>query len=168
MLRQPGTLCAQHLSAGRPDRETGSNTDIYWNPSSFGASQEAYITFTNIDPLADEIDLLLKSQSSAGWGNGVLEILYEPVNSRVQVWTYTGVQNWVQRGASIPVTFSNGDQLGARAKANGQVEVYRNGALLATRDITGWPLYANGGCIGLRMIGASNTVMDNFGGGTVP
>jgi hypothetical protein len=39
------------------------------------------------------------------------------------------------------------DQLGARALANGTVEVYRNGTLITTRSITSWPYYANGGYI---------------------
>ena len=65
------------------------------------------------------------------------------------------------------VTFVSGDRFGARAKANGMVEVYRNGTLLATRDVTGWPYYANGGYVGLWFIGVNNcTVVDDFGGGT--
>jgi hypothetical protein len=64
------------------------------------------------------------------------------------------------------VTFVNGDQFGARARANGTVEVYRNGVLLGTRDVTGWPYYANGGYLGLWFIYAEDAVLDDFGGWT--
>ncbi|MEK7326405.1 MAG: hypothetical protein AAB217_14235, partial [Chloroflexota bacterium] len=146
-----------------------SNGYIFWNPTSFGANQEAYVTLSNFYSSGVEHDLLLKSQSSTTYGNGVIEVWYDAAGHRVQVWTYTSVQGWVQRGADIPVTFVNGDRLGARAKADGTVEVYRNGTLLATRDVTGWPYYANGGYIGLWFIGVTSaTVVDDFGGGTVP
>ncbi|HUM69777.1 MAG TPA: hypothetical protein PLK31_13140 [Chloroflexota bacterium] len=141
--------------------------DIYWNSSSFGADQEAFFTLTTINLSSTEIGLGLKSQSSSSFTPGIIDVLYDPISNVVQVWTYQSSQGWVQRGASIPVTFVNGDQFGARAKANGQVEVYRNGVLIGTRDVTAWPYYAQGGYIGLFMFSASNTVLDNFGGGTM-
>ncbi len=148
------------------------NGYLFWNPTSFGANQEAYVTLTGISPGSPgmEHDLLLKSQSSTTFTAGVIEVWYDAPGHRVQVWTYTSAQGWVQRGADIPVTFVNGDQLGARAKANGMVEVYRNGSLLATRDVTGWPYYANGGYVGLWFISTSSdsTFADDFGGGTMP
>ena len=49
--------------------------------------------------------------------------------------------------------------------ANGTVEVYVNGSLLATRSITAWPYYASSGYIGLWTITANNELFDNFGGG---
>ncbi len=146
--------------------DVGSGEDIYWNVSAWGANQEAFVTLTTIDPNGGEQDLLLKSQSSSDWTSGVLEVWYDAAQGRVQVWTYTEAQNWVQRGGDIAVTFANGDQLGARATADGQVKVYRNGTLLATRDVTGWPYYAEGGYIGLWYINASDAVLDDFGGGT--
>ena len=69
-------------------------------------------------------------------------------------------------GADIPVTFNNGDQFGARAKANSDVEVYKNGELLATRNVSSWQYYANDGYIGMWFINASDAILDNFGGGT--
>jgi hypothetical protein len=73
----------------------------------------------------------------------------------------------VQHGADIPVTFNNGDTLGARAKADGTVEVYKNGDLLGTRDVSSWPYYSMGGYIGLWFIEATGAVLDDFGGGTI-
>jgi RHS repeat-associated protein len=65
-----------------------------------------------------------------------------------------------------PVTFANGDRFGARARADGIVEVYRNDSLLGMCDVSGWPDYASGGYVGLWLVGASNTLLDDFGGGT--
>jgi RHS repeat-associated protein len=65
------------------------------------------------------------------------------------------------------VTFANGDQLGARATAAGQVGVYKNGTLLGTRDVTGWPYYDDGGYIGLWFVSAEEAYADNFGGGSL-
>jgi hypothetical protein len=147
--------------------DVGAGGYLVWYPTSFGPDQEAYVTLTTIDPNADEHDVLLKYQASGAWGAGMLEVWYDPVAQHIQVWTQTDVHGWVQRGADIPVVFSNGDRLGARARADGIVEVYRNSVLLATRDVTGWPYYANGGKIGLWFSNAPNAVADDFGGGTV-
>ena len=144
-----------------------SNSDVYWSGGPFGADQEAYVTFSDVSATATEQDLLLKSQSNTTWGDGVLEVLYDAPNQRAQVWTYEWPAGWVQHGADIPVTFVNGDQFGARAFANGTVEVYKNGTLLATRNITSWSHYAGGGYIGLWFIDAQNARLDDFGGGTI-
>jgi PKD repeat protein len=48
----------------------------------------------------------------------------------------------------------------------GKVQV-KHGVLLATRDVTAWPYYAQGGYIGVWFVSASNAVLDDFGGGTV-
>jgi RHS repeat-associated protein len=159
-----GATAGYSVASNRLD--VGAGEDIYWNVSAWGANQEAFVTLTNLDSNGGEQDLLLKSQSSSDWSSGVLEVWYDAAQGRVQVWTYTEAQNWVQRGGDIPVTFANGDQFGARATSDGQVKVYRNGTLLATRDVTAWPYYAEGGYIGLWFISAGNAVLDDFGGGT--
>jgi len=148
-------------------RSSGSNTDIYWHEE-FGPDQEAFFTFTQINETAAEQDLLLKAQSNQTWGDGVLEVLYDAPGHDVQVWTWEWPQGWVKYGDDIPVTFVVGDTFKARAKPDGIVEVYRNGELLGMRDVTGWSHYAESGYIGLWFIGAKNTVIDDFGGGTVP
>src|SRR5690606_41095189 len=63
------------------------------------------------------------------------------------------------------VTFENGDRFGARAKANGTVEVYQNNTLIATRDVSSWAYADEGGYIGLWFEGANSMVVDDFGGG---
>lgn len=146
---------------------SASNSDIYWAGQMFGADQEAYFTFSDVGATATEQDLLLKSQSNSTWGHGVLEVWYDALNQRAQVWTYEWHDGWVKHGADIPVTFADGDQFGALAYADGTVEVYKNGTLLATRDITSWSYYDQGGYIGLWFIGAQNAILDDFGGGTI-
>ena len=63
------------------------------------------------------------------------------------------------------MTLVNGDVLGARATADGQLQVYRNGALLGTRNIAAWPFASSSGYIGLWVANAPNAFLDGFGGG---
>ena len=99
---------------------------------------------------------------------GLRNLFYSQSGQNVQVWTYArGGQGWVQRG-SYPVTLANGDQLGAAATSGGQVRVYRNGVLLTTVDVSGWPYYQGGGYIGVWMVSAEDARLDDFGGGTLP
>ncbi len=81
--------------------------------------------------------------------------------------THSREQDWVQYGSSIPVTFEDGDRFGARAKADGTVEVYRNDTLIASRDVSEWIYASNGGFIGLWFINAGDAVLDDFGGGNL-
>ena len=140
---------------------------IFWNSSSFGPEQEAYVTFANIDAAATNMDLLLKSQTITK--ESFLEIGYNPLKKIIQVVSYTKAQGYVTYGATIPVTFSNGDQLGARVSAEGKVNIYKNGIFMGMRDVTAWPYYASGGYVGILSWGGSpnNTIYDNFGGGTL-
>jgi hypothetical protein len=159
-----GNVGGYSVSLNRLD--VGSGEDLYWSAASFGPNQEVYVTLASIDPSGAEHDLLLKSQSNTSWGAGLIEVWYDPVGHRAQVWTFTTSQNWVQRGADIPVTFANGDRFGAQATADGLVSVYQNSTLMGTRDVTGWPFYAGGGYAGLWFISASNALLDDFGGGS--
>ncbi len=147
--------------------DVGPGEDAYWRGSSFGSDQEVYLTLTSIDPNGTEIGLILKSQSATDFNAGLIDVLYDPVGKRVQVWTFQVPQGWIQRGANLPVTFVNGDRFGARALATGEVEVYRNGILVGERSVSAWPHSGAGGYIGLFMLSASNTIGDDFGGGSV-
>ena len=142
---------------------------IFWNPTSFGPNQEVYVTFVNVDTSATNMDLLLKSQNSDR-KTSFLEVMYNPARKIITIESYTSGRGSVQCGAEIPVTFSNGDQLGARATANGKIYVYKNGTSLGVCDVTAWPDYAKGGYVGLLAWGdsnASNAIFDDFGGGSI-
>jgi hypothetical protein len=140
--------------------------DIYWS-TSFGVNQEVFVKLVAIDQAASEIDLLLKAQGTY-YTSGLLEISYNPAGQRAQVWSYSPSQGWQQYGADIPVALVNGDQFGARATSNGQVQVYRNGQLLAIRDTSSWAFTANGGRGGLWFVNDATSAIDDFGGGNVP
>lgn len=142
------------------------NHPILWQDS-YGTDQFAFITMTHVDEDGGGQGLILKSQSATLASSGDIEVLYDAVNHVVRVMTSAAGQGQVQRGADIPVTFVDGDQFTARARADGMVEVYRNEQLLGTRDITAWPYYAQGGYTGLRFVDASDALVDDFGGGTV-
>ena len=159
-----GDVANYAISANQLD--VGTSEDIYWN-TLYGADQEVFVTLNNIDASAAEIDLILKAQSFGGVGAGQIAVVYMPSGGLVQIWTFHAAAGWVQHGASIPVTFNAGDQFGARAWGSGLVEVFRNGELLGTSNVSGWPFYANGGYIGLFMIEASAAILDDFGGGDV-
>lgn len=174
-----------------------SNGFVYWNASSFGANQEAYLTFSKVVPSAAEHDLLLKVRNfptncaSPGGTASAIEILYDPspnpANSRIQVWTLTPASfpspNWNLRATFTGVNFVNGDVLGARTYEDGTVIVYRNGTPIGMVNVTqpngsvaGWPasLAADTGQIGvwfLRNTGfavPNDARFDDFGGGTLP
>ena len=57
---------------------------------------------------------------------------------------------------------------GAVATASGEVRVYQNDQLLGTVDVSAWPYHAEGGYIGLWVSNAAGTLLDDFGGGTLP
>jgi len=145
---------------------TSSGLDSFaaWSPASFGADQEAYLTLSQISASGLEQGLLLKTASDA---SAAIKVIYMASSNAVRVFTYTPATGWVQRGADISVTFNNGDQFGARAKANGDVEVYKNGSLLGTVSVTAWAPYSGGGYIGLWYSNASGAIVDDFGGGNV-
>jgi hypothetical protein len=145
--------------------DVGDGGDIYWTTEAFGADQHVFVTLTAIDLEADEIDLLLKSQSNTTWGEGVIEVWYNPDEEWVRVVAFTVEDGWVQYGADIPVTFAEGDRFGARARPHGIVEVRQNGNLVASRDVSEWPHAKEGGYIGLWMVDADEMTFDDFGGG---
>ncbi|MCC6299252.1 MAG: DNRLRE domain-containing protein, partial [Anaerolineales bacterium] len=141
---------------------SGLDSFVVWSPSSFGADQEAYVTLSQISASGAEQGIGLKAASN---GTSAIKVVYSASANVVKVMTFTTAQGWVQRGSDIAVTFNNGDQLGARAKANGDVEVYKNGSLLGTVSVTAWPHYAGGGYIGLWYSNVTGAIVDDFGGG---
>ncbi|HYM79931.1 MAG TPA: PQQ-dependent sugar dehydrogenase [Candidatus Limnocylindria bacterium] len=137
-----------------------------WSPTSFGPDQEAYITITNLMPNAPGHDLMLKVQGNS-WNNAHVEVRYDDDFNRVGIHTFTPATGWSQAGAYIPVTFVSGNQLGARAYANGMVEVFKNGVLIGSVSLGSWQWAAVGGRIGLTLDGSVGARFDNFGGGNV-
>lgn len=159
-----GLTGAYRIVTNRAHVNTGE--DIYWS-ASFDANQEVFVRLITIDQSTGEIDLLLKAQGTY-YTSGLLLIYYDPAGQRAQVLSYSPSQGWQQYGSDIPLALVNGDQFGARATSSGQVQVYRNSQLVATRDTRTWAFTANGGRIGLWFVNGTNNVIDDFGGGNVP
>jgi len=68
------------------------------------------------------------------------------------------------------ITFNNGDKLGACAKANGEVRVYKNDALVKTVTLTAADqgfFNAKGGKVGVWSMLAPQAFLDDFGGATI-
>jgi hypothetical protein len=139
---------------------------VYWQPTAFGTAQEAFVILSKIDPKNSRESLLLKVQGEVpNVRNGAIEVRYYAKDHEVQIQTRAANQNW-QVIATIPMTFVNGDQFGARTLVDGKVEVYRNGQLIGTAD-AGAGFGNLGGRIGLRCTDADEVMLDDFGGGTI-
>ena len=129
-----------------------------------GPAQEAYLTFKAVSPGADEENLMLKVQGPT-WAAGHIEIAYDASTQQIFVNTYDPTNGWRQWGGPWTVGFAPGDQFGARAYGNGGVEIFKNGALVGTTSVAGWPFAANGGRIGWTTTSAFQSLWDDFGGG---
>lgn len=146
----------------------GSDTYIFWGNTTFGANQEVYVTISDLNTDYWQLSLMLKSQSNTSYGNGLIEVFYQANSDTLQVWTYDlPTNNWEKHGADVSVVLSAGDQYGARALADGTLEIYKNGSLVATRDVHSWPGSSGEGYIGLWYADASAQKLDDFGGGNV-
>lgn len=142
---------------------------LVWK-NAFGSNQEAFITLSTIDGRSPSQGLLLKAQTGSIPTAGTIAVAYDAVAKVVRVSTLRlGNLTWTLY-PSQAVTFANGDQLGARALATGNIQLYKNGALMTTITLnTADQNFFNskGGQIGVWTIAAPNAILDNFGGGTV-
>ena len=134
-----------------------------WSGGPFGPDQEVYVTFDATTPGATEHDLVLKLQGTTS-NAAHIEVRYDDSRSLTEVSTFAPTQGWVLRG-SFPYVFRAGERFGARAYANGTVDVYKNGAVIGTVSTGNWPFAGAGGRIGLTIDGAYQSRLDDFGGG---
>jgi hypothetical protein len=144
---------------------------IVWKPSSFGTSQEAFVTLSTIDSKSPSQGLLLKVQTGSVPDTGAITVVYDAKAKAVRVSALRlGAKGAWTLYANQAVIFANNDVLGARARANGKVEIYKNGTLITTVTLNTKDqafFNAKGGKIGIWSIAASNALFDNFGGGNV-
>jgi len=152
----------------------GDGGFIYWKAgSAFGTSQEAQVTLANVDMTTLRQGLLLKVQSLSfiDFSLGSIAVLYDGRTKPVHVEAFrTDNFAWTIYG-NTTVSFADGDRLGARALANGEVWIYKNSTLVAKTTLTTADkafFNARGGRIGVTYLIANRAVLDNFGGGTVP
>jgi hypothetical protein len=177
-----GTYRIWHFSPDLTDgvvqvRGTGNT---WWLPGQYGPDQEAFFTFVKIGTGATEQGLLLKVNGNPGSNAGTaVEVAYNGVSQNVVVRTKVAGQNLNQAATQVTfaASFAVGDQLGARVLSDGMVNVFKNGVLIGSVDISAgaspWPesLISGGGMIGVRFAGNFNggrdARFDDFGGGNL-
>ncbi len=163
---------------------------IYWQPETYGPDQEACVTLTRINPKSRQHALLLKVQELNNWRKGAILVSYNARSGNIEVKA-RDVSNhkWILVGSFTPATpVMDGDQLRAKAFADGTVEVFVNDTSIGTAGAGSF--YAGkGGQIGLWFRGgqvnddddddedndehddsgpaARRALLDDFGGGTM-
>jgi hypothetical protein len=144
---------------------------LVWKPTSFGTSQEAFITLAQIDRSSAWQGLLLKVQTGSIPMTAGISVVYDARAKAVRVSTLRlGDRSWTQYGNKA-ATFANGDVLGARVLSSGKVEIYKNGTLVTTVTLGAADqtfFNVKGGKIGIWTVNASDALLDDFGGGTIP
>ncbi len=136
----------------------------YWNQT-MCPHQEAYVKVTTIDPTAEEVFLLFKGQDALGCN--ALEVVYDFPSASLAIWSCASPGSW-KNLKTMPHPLSNGDVLGGRVDAQGNVEAYINGALKLSTNVGAWPYGAQGGLIGFGWFkGSGSGRLDDFGGGPV-
>ncbi len=143
---------------------------LVWKPTSFGTSQEAFVRLSTIDRRGPSQGVMLKAQNGIVPNSGAILVVYDALARAVRVSTLRfNVPVWMHY-RNVAATFVNGDQFGARALASGSVEIYKNGALIATVALNASDqafFNSKGGKIGLWTLAAPNSFFDDFGGGTI-
>jgi hypothetical protein len=135
---------------------------LYWKPTAFGPDQEACITLVRIGQKSYH-SVMLKVQQN-NYRRASIRVFYDEWKKKV------GVETIVPRVgrsilAQLDMQLQAGDQLGARALADGTVEVYVNGVLIGTVDAG--PFFVNkGGEIGLWFDSPTHLdpILDDFAG----
>jgi len=138
---------------------------LVWN-TPFGTAQEAFVTMNAVDANASELDLVLKAQGP-NWSDGALMLYYYPAGHMAQIWTYSPGQSWQQHGPNYVLNLQAGDVFGGRIYTGGLVEMYRNGIVIASINVSSWLDTAKPGRAGVWVVNGPNTIMDNFGAGAV-
>lgn len=135
---------------------------LVWDGAAFGADQEAHVVLAAPGGTGAHV-LRLKLQGPSP-SDGHAEVSWDAGTQQVSVRTFAPGAGWQPRGA-WPVAFQAGERLGARARANGLLEVFRGGTRVATASLGDWPFAAAGGRIGVALAGAAGSALDDFGGG---
>jgi hypothetical protein len=155
------------IASNRLDVQAGG--PLIWE-SAFGSSQEAFVTLRTIDTKSPSTGLLLKVQDSSKTEAGAILVEYDAKGKAVRVSALRlGAKSWTLY-LNQAATFANGDVLGARALASGEVQIYKNGTRIASVTLNAADkafFNTKGGKIGLWTLAAPKAELDDFGGGTV-
>jgi len=147
--------------------KVGQGGAIHWKPTIFGPDQVACIKLTKFNPGSAFHGLMLKVQKLNNYGPGAILVNYNALSGNIDVEVRKSNGDWLAVGSFTPPTpVQEGDRLGARALANGKVELYINNTLVGLADAGSF--YANrGGQIGLWFRKAHNAIIDDFAGGNI-
>lgn len=167
-----GSTAANQFFVGRGTaRARGTAGDIWWNPTTFGVNQEAYMTLVTIGtstPTTERVQGLLLKFNGTDPNNADasgIEVTYSTTAGATVLTKELGGA-WISQGI-FPITINNGDVFGARAQSDGTVSVYLNSVLVGTVDASAWSMNASGGWIGVTY-NYNGGRFDNFSGGTMP
>jgi hypothetical protein len=153
------------VSAQRLD--PGNAGSAVWRAAEYGGDQEAYVSLKTIDLAGganQELGLLLKVAHEGNTVTTAVRVTYSPAMKVLNVYLYTQPATWQPAGDPISIEYMPGDRLGARARSDGMVELFRNDVKVGSVNL-GASLGGRGGKIGVYVAGAANSVFDNFGGG---
>lgn len=138
----------------------------------FGPDQEVSAKLAN-DSWPSQALIYLKRQG-AGQFDAVAAVHYDNGPGKIVLETY-GSEDWQTREEWSSIALVSGDRLAAHAYPSGLVDVFVNGALIGTGDLSStaygasgaWEHATAGGRIGLGWWGTNVTTfrMDDFGGG---
>lgn len=138
----------------------------------FGANQEAYVTIRSAAWQTDTagLALLLLSQAPDTYTAGALGAAWLPERDMLMLYHYAGGR-WQPLGApKTGVVLWPGDVFGARISGN-TLSAYVNGVEQVKAAVP-WAQWASGrpsgGYIGLDAERMAGTLLDDFGGGTLP
>jgi hypothetical protein len=149
---------------------TGNPGIMVWSDV-LGPTQEAYIKIVAFDPGDGELELILKNQGMITECDGI-EVDYQPNGigpGQGMLGVYACTAGNPGTYGSAPFTLAPGDRFGARACAEGTVEVFKNGTLVNTFDVSPFAYATSSGRIGFFSSSLTAAAqLDDFGGGTVP
>lgn len=156
------------VAGNRLDVQAGG--PLYWNSTAFGTNQAAAVTLSTVDAGSPSQGVMMKVQTGSVPNAGAIAIVYDATAKAIRVSTIRlGTLSWTPYGTA-PSVFNNGDKLGACAKANGEVRVYNNGALVKTFTLNSADqgfFNTKGGKVGVWSAFAPRAFMDDFGGATI-
>ncbi len=151
------------MSSNRLAGVVDNTNSSYWN-TAFGPDTESYITLSSLGSTYGGGLWLRVSAPGQANLTGYLIFVYNSLEV-IRVYRRDSDGSYVQFGADIPQTVSNGDSLGATMIGSTITIYYKVGAgpwtNLTTRTDSN---YLSAGFIGVEIADIA-TALDNFGGG---
>jgi hypothetical protein len=160
-----GTVDCEDLAA--TSTVTGTESDMYWNVSTFDANSEAYATIVTTSGFVSEEVLVRLVNLGASTTDGY-SVVATDSDSKVSMYRIdNGAATLL--GTAVSQTIGAGDAIGIRAAGSSICSWYKVGAGAWTQlDCQTDATYSAGGRIGLVVNGNTGIgIADNFGGGNV-